>query len=276
MKTELTKSEEDLIPIYRDKHIKLQTTQEKKTVINKIVNEIWTMCGWNKPKVILCNSPIACRERCQKEHGPKADDFATYWSIWFAGYLATYDFARAIGIELDDEKYDLFDRWTRSCPFILFNEEVVYVSRKPEEIHFNDEGQLHNEEGMSCRFKDGYGIYTISGVSVDKQVVMEPETQTVKQINDEDNEEVKRIRIERYGWQKYMEGIDAKVLDKNRDEVSDTNEFLFSGNGIVALLCICPSTGKEFVLEVPPETKTCAEAQDWVSGGLNSRVISAS
>jgi hypothetical protein len=162
-KSALTPEEEALIPYYRDKHIKLQTTQSSYKDIKNIVNIIWGMCKWPKPTVLLCDSPIACRKRCIKEYG-NDKNFDIYWSIWFAEYLATYDYAQNVcGIKLDTNKYILFEAWTLGCPFVLFNENICYVSRKPVEIHFDEDGKLHNDRGMSCRFADNYGIYTLHG-----------------------------------------------------------------------------------------------------------------
>ena len=106
---------------------------------------------------------------------------------------------------------------------------------------------------------------------------MRPETQTIKEIRNEDNEEVKRIRIERYSWQKYLNEINATLIDERRNDIEGTREYLFKADDDMrALLCACPSTHKEFVLEVPPETETCEDAQAWLSNGLSRRIISAS
>ena len=168
--------------------------------------------------------------------------------------------------------------WLRgSRLLVLFDENVVYVSRRPVEVHLNDDGQLSNENGMACRFADDWGVWVINNVTLDEQIIMRPETQTVEQIRNENNEEVKRIRIERYGWRRYLEEINATLVDERRNDIEGTKEFLFQADDDMrALLCMCPSTGKEFVLEVPPEVKTCREAQSWLSSGLSDRIISAS
>jgi len=60
---------------------------------------------------------------------------------------------------------------------------------------------------MSCCFADGWGFWNIHGVPVDEQIVMRPETQTIEQIQNEPNAEVKKIRIQRYGEKKYLKAI---------------------------------------------------------------------
>jgi hypothetical protein len=273
MKTEFTPEEEALIPVYYQKYMDQQTQQQPEEDIRQIINTIWKDMGFAEPTITILDSPKACKKAC-----PDFNKFDSYWGLWLVPYAATYDFAQQIGINLDSDKLHKFLLWARCCPYILFDEHTVYVSRKPVEIHYNDAGQLHNESGMSCRFADNWGIWTINGVEVDEQIVMSPESQTIEQIRNEENEEVKRLRIERYGWNKYFNEINAKIIDERDNDIEGTKEFLFRSDedDMTALLCVCSSTAKEFFLECPPEVKTCFDAQMWLSGGLAGRIISAS
>ena len=119
-------------------------------------------------------------------------------------------------------------------------------------------------------------MWFLSGVLVDEQIVMQPQTQTIKQIRGEKNEEVKRIRIERFGWPDYLQGINARLIDSRRNDVEGTRESLYRADNAAVLVCACPSTAKVFGLEVPPNVETCQQAQSFLSSGLNSRIISAS
>jgi hypothetical protein len=272
-KTEFTAEEEALIQTVFNEYIDMQCKQVPEEDVVSIINDIWADMDLAPPEVVVLESPAACKKAC-----PDMSEYATYWNMWLCSYAATYDFAKRIGVEFDEEKYRKFYQWCERCPFVLFNETKVFVSRKPVKLHFNSNGQLHCDDGMSCEYSDGWGIYTINGVSVDKQIVMSPETQTIDQLRSEQNEEVKRVRIERYGWGKFLEEIGALTIDENVNDIEGTKEFLVESDKdkMKALMCVCPSTGKEFFLEVPPETKTCREAQAWLSNGFSSRIISAS
>ena len=116
----------------------------------------------------------------------------------------------------------------------------------------------------------------INGVLVDEQIVMRPETQTVEQISKEENAEIKRIRAERYGWNRYLSGINAERIDKRRNDIEGTREYLYSADDMKILLCVCPSTAKVFSLEVDGSVTTCEQAQNYLSSGLSGRIISAS
>jgi len=116
-------------------------------------------------------------------------------------------------------------------------------------------------------FADGLQIWAIEGVRVDEQIVLRPETQTPEQILGEPNEEVKRIRIARYGWLKLLAETDAQVMDSRDNPIENTKEMLCRLSDQTVLITHCPSQGKIFALEVPPEIKTCDNAQTWLHTG---------
>jgi hypothetical protein len=154
---------------------------------------------------------------------------------------------------------------------------VVILTERPCRIRMDDDGRLDCGDGPALAYPDGCSLWRIGGVSVDEQIVMRPRTQSLDQIRSETNAEVKRIRIERFGWREYLEAAGAVVLDRRRNDVEATREALMrSPDGETVLVAACPSTAKVFALEVPPEIGTCEAAQAWLSGGLSSRVINAS
>jgi hypothetical protein len=152
--------------------------------------------------------------------------------------------------------------------------EICLVSERPAEIHVLDGERLHNDSGPAVRFHDGWSIWALNGVLVDEQVVLHPETQSLPQIRREQNAEVKRIRIERYGWDRYLAEVGATVIDRRRNDIEATRETLLRGpDSETVLVCACPSTARIYALRVPPEIQTCQEAQAWLSGGLAGRII---
>jgi hypothetical protein len=273
MKRDLTKEEEALIEVYYQKHLAMMTDQHTLEAVTPTINTMWEKLGAKKnPEIVLCDSPIACKKASKGKDG-----LYVYWSLWLSSYAALYDYSDKIGIELDQEKLKECLAWSAHCPYILFNDDIVYVSNRPNKVEYNDDRQLHCEDGMACSFNDGWGVYAIDGVHLDKQIVMEPETQTISEIRNESNEEVKRIRIERFGTGKFLKGIAAKIIDQRDNAIEATKEYLLSTDmDMNYLMCHCPSTAKDFYLEVPPETKTCSDAQNWLSSGLSSRTIGAS
>jgi hypothetical protein len=138
---------------------------------------------------------------------------------------------------------------------------VCFMSEKPIAINLAD-GEVHSDSGPAIEYADGFKIWAIEGVLVDEQIVMQPERQTIKQIEREENEEIKRIRLNRYGWQRYLQETEAQVLDVS---VHDWMESLMlTRDGITVLCTYDPSTGRPYALEVDPLCKTCEEAQRYL------------
>ena len=122
-------------------------------------------------------------------------------------------------------------------------------------------------------FRSGWGLWTIEGIPVDEQIVMKPETQTIEQIDKEQNQDVRAIRINRFGWPRYIKESGAVCRDERKNEIEGTLEALFRcRDGSQRLVVTCP-TGRVFALGVPGEVKTCEQSQHWLAGGKNFRVL---
>jgi hypothetical protein len=114
----------------------------------------------------------------------------------------------------------------------------------------------------------------IHGVIVNRQIVMAPETQTLEQIAKESNEEVRRIRIDRFGWERYLHATKAQLLEQRRNDRDAQVERLYRlGDGSQRFVCVDPSTGRRYALGVPREVTTCDQAQNWMSHGLDRFAI---
>lgn len=263
-----------LIKKYKTKWIDQITSRLTMEDAEKTILPVWKSLYNKVPKITICSSPRACRVN-------KLVEAEEYFSLWTISYAATYELAAETGAVFDAEKMEIFINWAKHCHFLYFNEDEIFISQYPTTLKLDDRERLHCEDGPALAYEDGVAIYSINGVVVDKQIVMSPETQTIEQIQGETNEEVRIHRLERYGYEKYLEAIDAILLDENRNDIEGTLEFLFEGvksesEKLVVLLTNCPSTLKKFALEVPSTIKTCADAQLWLSSGASARIISAS
>ena len=194
---------------------------------------------------------------------------------WIAVSLLARDIA---GVRFTPENSKRLDMWAeiaRCCMWWYPFHRICFVCERPAEIHMVDEDRLHNDSGPAVRFRDDWSIWSINGVLVDEQVVLRPATQTIRQIRHEQNVEVKRIRIERFGWDRYLTGVGAVAIDHRRNDVEATQETLMrTPDEERVLVCACPSTAKIQALPVPPWIRTCEEAQDWLRNGteITSRV----
>jgi hypothetical protein len=148
-----------------------------------------------------------------------------------------------------------------NCGWWIPRENICFMSEKPTVCTLVD-GVIHSESGPAIEYADGFKIWAIEGIRVDEQLVMSPETQSIAQIEGEKNEEIKRIRLNRYGWQRYLQETEAQVLDVSVHAWMES--LMRPKDGITVLCTYDPSTGRPYALEVDPRCKTCEEAQRYL------------
>jgi len=205
-----------------------------------------------------------------------------YISFWWRAWEGWYQGAKILGVKFDEEKLKMFNKWCGYCPIVLPFKNLCIVCKNPIKVNWQN-NLLHNEFGPSVEFKDGYKIYTLEGIQVDEQIVMNPESQTIEQINSETNADIKIIRINRYagqgksGWPKYLDKIKAKELDCRENDIEGTIEALYETPvGANCLIATCPS-GKIAPMTVHPSIRTCEQAANYLNPfgriGLKGRII---
>ena len=125
-------------------------------------------------------------------------------------------------------------------------------------------GKLHREDGHAYEEADGSKYWYLNGVEIRKYVVMQPETITLERIKKARNTEVRSIMIERYGWLRYIQDSEAKIIDARDNAIENTKEALFFVGELGNRLVVTCPTGRIFTLGVPNDTKTCEAAQQWL------------
>jgi len=181
-----------------------------------------------------------------------------------------------LGVQFDQDALHMFTQWNECASVWCAYDKLCVVAANPIECHWLD-SELHNESGPSVLYADGWSLWSINGVAVSEEIVMRPDKQSIETIRNEQNEEVKRIRIERYGWERWMKAVKAKPIDSRRNDVDGTLEGLFSlPGGMKTFVGRCRSTGRVYFLEVASEIETCAQAQVWMLGGRVGNCIGAS
>lgn len=96
---------------------------------------------------------------------------------------------------------------------MVWTKEVLYWVEKPEVVTEIVEGRkrLHNATGPTLRC-DLENLYFWHGVMVPAFVVVRPDWITVKHIDTEQNAEVRRVMMERYGYARYLRDSGATVV----------------------------------------------------------------
>lgn len=169
-------------------------------------------------------------------------------------------------------EYEVFHHLTA---FAAFEESCIILADRPK-MHFDDEQNLHNENGPAVEWPDGFKLWFNHGHFLDeggKTIITAPEKLTTDRILDIANEETKRVAIERYGWEKFLAEANCPVLDRRQNDVDNTIEILVGPPAKEAadwrrtnrMILFCRSTGRRYLLNVPTDTTTCQEAQKWMA-----------
>ncbi len=116
----------------------------------------------------------------------------------------------------------------------------------------------------------GHGFSLLwRGVSVTDRIAFEPQSMTGQDILQLDNAELRRVLIERIGYEKFIEQVGGLVKDKDTDPGGDRQlvQVPFDDDEpLVVLKVTCPSTGRIYVARVPPYMHSCRQAAAWMAG----------
>lgn len=107
------------------------------------------------------------------------------------------------------------------------------------------------------------------GVPVDARIAFRPHELGIAEILQERNAERRRIMLERFGFETFMEAAEAEELDHDRDPGGERRLLRVELDGDEPLVCVsvgCPSTGRRYFLRVPPTMRTCHQAVAWTAG----------
>jgi hypothetical protein len=115
-------------------------------------------------------------------------------------------------------------------------------------------------EGVQLRWRD---------VPVTERIVFHPETITAQEVLDERNAELRRVLLERLGYDTFIDQAEAEVLDQDTDPGGERlllRVLLVEDEPLVCLAVQCPSTGRRYLIRVPPLMRTCHHAAAWIAG----------
>ncbi len=94
-----------------------------------------------------------------------------------------YKFCQELGVRYEDEDSALLDLWMnlrRSLHWWLPCDGIVFISEQPITLHLDEQGRLHSDTEMACKYSDGWGFYASHAQA--PAAVAEPDTRS-----DEDN-----------------------------------------------------------------------------------------
>lgn len=217
-------------------------------------------------------------------------------SEWGTNYMDAEIFCRGMGLRhpLQTWQHELM----HAAPAVMtFRTQALVLLARPT-LSRNRDGELHNFEGPAVVYPDGAKAYWLNGHALGalgEKIVERPETLTLEDINGPPNEEIRRCAIEAYGWVRYLEDMNAEILDRRENAVDNTIEALVRVNEAALtphfdpnaarlvkpheriarhkLVLACRSTARQYFLSVPNTIHTCEEGQRWLHDGANTAAV---
>jgi hypothetical protein len=140
---------------------------------------------------------------------------------------------------------------------------VCVLTAPPEALLRDGRGRMHSESGPAARYRDGWEIHAWHGVLVPARVILAPGSLDPVAVLQEGNLELRRAMIERVGMERLMQSGRASVIHRDAEGRVLYRLPVPGDEPIVAVQVTCPSTGRTYVLRVPPAIQTCDAAVAW-------------
>lgn len=188
-----------------------------------------------------------------------------------ASWLAFYDYFKVVcGLEEETKKLKGLWEVAQSAGWYLPHEEICWVADRHQIVEVDEQFRLHNENGPSLAYSDGVKVYAVHGVHIPEYVIERPEEITCNDIEQEANAEVRRIKLDRFGWARYLEESGCKETQRDkcgilfRKEIPNDEALV-----MVKLKNSSPEPDgsfKDYFLRVPPEIQTAKAGVAWSFG----------
>lgn len=190
--------------------------------------------------------------------------------VWLAVNSFPLDF-------LDEDFYEeplirILKAWPvllkNNVPHIFLNNLCLLIE-KPIRTQTDEDGRLHSATDSAIKYSDGFEVYSWHGVTVPREVVLTPEKITVASIEAEANTEVRRVMIERFGEQRYLEESGAEL--QCEDRYGQLFRKVLPGEDFV-MVRVKNSTAEPdgtfryYYIRVPPTVSSAHEAVAWTFG----------
>ncbi|MBX9691328.1 MAG: hypothetical protein K2Z81_03020 [Cyanobacteria bacterium] len=201
--------------------------------------------------------------------------YSKLWGPWDTFWLSFYSFPReyidrSFYTRLSDMQLTAWLAITNGALALEFHSNMCFVCDHPIKTNLDTNGRPHCSDGPAIAFRDGWGLYAWHGIPVPKFVIEEPEKINPREIEREQNVEIRRIMIERYGEGQYLIDSGAKKVHSDkygtlyRKEIEDDEPLV-----MVKVINASPEvdgTSKTYFIRVPPGVSTAREAVAWSFG----------
>lgn len=149
-------------------------------------------------------------------------------------------------------------------------EKIVVISERPTDLYRDEAGRLDRGDGPALAYSDGFALYAWRGMPVPAEFLDGLAALTPERIRSEENAELRRVMLEYYGYDRYLEESDARPI--HRDETGVLWRIQLDGDEDVVMVEVVNSTpepdgtSRTYWLRVPPDTGTARAGVAWTFG----------
>lgn len=142
----------------------------------------------------------------------------SYWAAW------TSYFVEVCGLDLGPlASAELaYRRTIESAGWSWPHTHFCMVSARPTELHRDDAGLLHRENGPAIIWPDGWGVYSWHGTQVPKEWILSPESMSPETALTWPNVEQRRAAAEIVGWGRVLDQLQCETIDADPDPLIGT------------------------------------------------------
>lgn len=142
-------------------------------------------------------------------------------------------------IENPSELQKLQKELAPHCSWWIPFKNHLFICDKPKTICFQ-ENQFHNPNGPAIELRCGHKVYILNNVAINENVVLNPQSITIENIENEWHDPRKKIYIQAYGLEKFLQEKTISKIDqqnyivqlKNKKyliKILDNQDFLIEG-----------------------------------------------
>ncbi len=146
--------------------------------------------------------------------------------------------------------------------------DCKYITTLPKGLHVTHWIEIAGSGIPSLPAGHGFSLRW-RGVHVTDRIAFAGESLTGQEILRTDNVEMRRIAIERLGYETFLHQVGGVIRDRDTDAGGDRQLICIAfddDEALMLLKVICPSTGHLHVLRVPPYMDTCHQSAAWIAG----------
>lgn len=200
----------------------------------------------------------------------------TTWRMWrgnnqWSGWAAYVSFFRHVAkLQIDYSKWQHYESACIHGGPMIMHKEFCIVSDRPKTLLVDAQNRPHCDDGPFCQWRDGSALYAVHGVRVPSWIIESPHELTVGKIEAEQNAEVRRVMIERYGQAKFLQ--DAGATQVHADDFGTLYRKEIIGDEPLVMVKVVNSTPepdgsfKDYFLRVPPNMERARQAVAWTFG----------